>query len=341
MPELRKDPIIGRWVIIATERAKRPSDFKVERAENLPLKKCPYCEGNEDMTPPEIMALRKPGSKPNSPGWEVRVVPSVSKYLNPKGDLDRHGKGIYDLMNGVGTHEVIIMTPKHTGGVHIIDEAQISKVVEVLIKRISQLKQDKRLKYVLIFANHKKIAGGSDLGHLHIQLIATPVTPKRVKEELAGSKRYYDYKDRCVICDMIKQELKEDQRVICKIDGFIAINPFCSRFPFETWIMPIEHSCDFDRVSKSTDLKNFGKIYRTIFTKMNKVIGDFPFNAILHTAPFRRRQREGYWETIESDYHWHIEIMPRLTQIAGFEWGSGFYINDIPPEDACKALKEA
>jgi UDPglucose--hexose-1-phosphate uridylyltransferase len=138
---------------------------------------------------------------------------------------------------------------------------------------------------------------------------------------------------------MIKQELNEDKRVICKIDGFVAINPFCSRFPFETWIMPLQHSCDFDSL-KETDLASFGKLYKHIFTKMNKLLGNFPFNAILHTAPFRRRQKKGYWETIDQDYHWHIEIMPRLTQVAGFEWGSGFYINSIPPEAACEALKK-
>ena len=338
MPELRRDPIIGRWVIIATERAGRPSDFKREE-EPASQERCPFCEGNEDKTPPEIMAIRRPGTKPNGPGWEVRIVPSISGYLDAKGDLDRHGKGIYDLMNGVGTHEVIIMTPEHTGGVHSVKGPQMAKVVELLIQRIKSLRDDKRLKYVLVFANHGRIAGGSNLGHLHLQLIATPVTPKRVKEELTGAKRYYDYKDRCVICDMIKQELNEDQRVICKVDGFIAIAPFCSRFPFETWIMPEEHSCDFDSLKKK-DIEGLSRLYGHIFTRMNRLLGDFPFNIILHTAPFRRRQKKGYWDTIEQDYHWHIEIMPRLTQVAGFEWGSGFYINPMPPEVACKALRE-
>jgi len=340
MPELRKDPIIGRWVIIATERSKRPRDFKVESEPMLRVE-CPFCEGNEAKTPPEVIALRRPGTKPNTPGWEVRIIPSISGYLDPKRELDRHGKGLYDLMNGVGTHEVIIMTPKHTGGnIHNINEEEISKVAESLVKRIDQLRQDKRLKYVLVFANHGRIAGGSSLGHLHLQLIATPVTPKRVKEELTGAKRYYDYKDRCIICDMIKQEIKADRRVICKTDDFVAINPFCSRFPFETWIMPLEHSCDFG-LPKKVNFKDFGKIYKSVFAKMNKILGDFPFNAILHTAPFRRKEQKGYWETIENDYHWHIEIMPRLTQVAGFEWGSGFYINPMSPEDACKALREA
>jgi len=339
MPELRRDPIIGRWVIIATKRAMRPSDFKIPQEEPAASEKCPFCEGNESQTAPEILAIRKPNTKPDTPGWEARIIPSVSGFLSIKGELDRHGKGIYDLMNGIGTHEILVMSPKHTGNVHQISEEEIAKAVGLLIKRVGQLKEDNRLKYVLVFGNHGKAAGGSNLGHLHLQLIATPVTPKRVKEELEGAKRYYDYRDRCVMCDMIKQELKEKKRVICEIDGLVAVTPFCSRFPFEAWIMPTEHSCDFDRADTKT-VKNLGKIYKCIFTKMNKLLGDFPFNAILHTAPFRRRRRKSYWETIENDYHWHLEIMPRLTQVAGFEWGSGFYINPIPPEDACEALKE-
>ena len=339
MPELRKDPIIGRWVITATERAKRPYDFKVEKLEESATE-CHYCEGNEQKTLPEILAIRRPGTKPNEPGWEVRVVPSISGFLKTQGELDRHGKGIYDLMNGIGAHEIVVMTPKHAGDIHSLSEDQITKVAEVLIKRMDQLRQDRRLKYVLVFANHGRFAGGGNSGHPHLQLIATPVTPKRVKEELAGAKRYYDYKERCVFCDMIKQEISEDRRVIYKTDNFIAITPFCSRFPFEIWVMPIKHSCDFDN-PKDINIYEFGKIYKSVFTKMHGVLGDFPFNAILHTAPFRRRQKKGYWETIENDYHWHIEIMPRLTQVAGFEWGSGFYINTVPPEEACKALKEA
>lgn len=339
MPELRRDPIIGRWVIIATERAKRPGDFRVETIEPS-MEKCPFCKGNEAKTPPETIAIRPKGSKPNSPDWSARIVPSISGFLNPKGHLDRHGKGLYDLMSGVGVHEILIMAPEHTGSVHIISESQIAKSVELLIQRIKQLGRDDRLKYALVFANHGKVAGGSNLGHMHLQIIATPVTPKRVKEELTGSKRYYDYKERCVMCDMIKQELKADKRVICKIDGLVAISPFCSRFPFETWIMPVEHSCDFDKMKKPT-IKNLGQIYTQVFAKMNKVLGNFPFNMILHTAPFRHKNKKGYWESIEQDYHWHIEIMPRLVQVAGFEWGSGFYINTMSPEDACNAIKDA
>lgn len=341
MPELRRDPIIGRWVIIATERAKRPTDFFFEKEEGplLPHAECPFCEGNESLTPPEIYALRKKSTRPNTPGWKIRVVPSISPFLRQEGDLDRHGKGMYDLMNGVGAHEVLIATPDHGGpDAFIKDISQIEKTTEVIIKRMRELKKDQRLKYLLIFKNQGRVAGGSNIRHQHLQLIATPVTPKRVKEELVGSKRYFDYKDRCVFCDMIKQELDQNERVFLEVDGFVAINPYCSRFPFETWILPKKHSCDFDTMTKEK-IKSYSNIFQLTMERLVKTLGSFPYNIILHTAPFRRRKKKGYWETIEHDYHWHVEIMPRLTQIAGFEWGSGFYINSVPPEDACKYLK--
>ena len=341
MPELRKDPIIGRWVIIATERAKRPTDFLFEKKKKeAGSGKCPFCEGNESLTPPEIYAIRKKNTKPNTPGWEIRVVPSISPFLNIKEDLDRHGKGMYDLTNGVGAHEILIATPNHDDGTFIKELSQIEKLTEVMIGRMKELKKDQRLKYALIFKNHGTVAGGSNTLHQHIQLIATPVTPKRVKEELEGSRQYFEYKDRCVFCDMLNQELEAKTRVFLEIDGFVAINPYCSRFPFETWILPKKHSCDFDTMTKA-DIKNFAKIFQNTMDKLSKVLGNFPYNIILHTAPFRRRKKKGYWETIEQDYHWHIEIMPRLTQVAGFEWGSGFYINPTPPEVAAKYLKEA
>jgi UDPglucose--hexose-1-phosphate uridylyltransferase len=340
MPELRRDPIIGRWVIIATERAKRPSDFSYgkDEAASAPGSPCPFCEGNEAMTPPEVFALRKKGTKPNEAGWGIRVIPSISPFLKTEGDLDRHGSGMYDLMNGIGAHEIIIATPDHDTGTFIQDLSQIEKLTEVIIKRMKYFKKDARLKYVLIFKNHGRVAGGGNLWHQHLQLIATPVTPKRVKEKLTGAKRYFDYKDRCIFCDMIRQEDGRAERTLVEDDGFIAINPYCSRFPFETWILPKRHSCDFSTITKN-EIHGFSSILKLTMEKLTKTLGDFPYNIVLHTAPFRRRKKKGYWDTIEEDFHWHMEIMPRLTQVAGFEWGSGFYINPTSPEDACRYLK--
>ncbi len=343
MPELRRDPIIGRWVIISTERAKRPDQFggaAVEKEELGLGEKCPFCEGNESMTPPEIYALRRPKSAPNTPGWDVRVVPSISPLLQIEGNLDRHGHGMYDLMNARGAHEVIIESPQHLRESQLSRD-QVVKCVNVILDRIQDLEKDPGIKYVLVFKNYGQVAGGGHIKHARTQLIGTPVNLKRVKEELAGAKAYYDYRERCIFCDIIKQETRTARRVIIENNNFIAISPFASRFPFETWILPKEHACDFHKIGRDK-IPAFAEILGTVFARTRSVIGDFPFNFILHTAPFRRdSKKRGYWETIDQDFHWHFEILPILTRVAGFEWGSGFYINPLPPEDACKSVREA
>lgn len=335
MPELRKDPIIGRWVIIATERAKRPDDFASKKEEDE-KEECPFCEGKEDKTPPEIFAVRDQGSQPNKPRWQVRVVPGVLPILQVEGDLDRRGKGMYDIMNGIGAHEIIIESPKHIANIADLEVDQIASVFDTYIERIGDLDKDERLKYVLIFKNYGVVAGGSSIRHSRTQLIALPVNPKRVKEELKGAKHYYEFKERCIFCDMIKQEIETDKRIIERADGFVAFCPFASRFPFEVWVLPEEHSCDFHSLENTAGL---AKVMKSVLKKLTKALSDPPYNYILHTAPFRRLTTVGYWKSITYDYHWHIEIMPRLTKMAGFEWGSGFYINPVPPEDAARYLR--
>ena len=338
MPELRKDPIIGRWVIIATERAKRPDQFFSSAHEGPPENPCPFCEGSESHTPPEIYAIRPRYSPANKPGWELRVVPSVAPFLGIEGDLERRGKGLYDMMNGIGAHEIIIETNQHIANMADLSEEQITKVITCYIDRIVDLEKDTRFKYVLMFKNYGWTAGGGRVNHSRSQLIATPINPKRVKEELVGAKRYYNYHERCIFCDLIKQELESKERVILDIDGFIAIAPFAARFPFEVWILPKKHSCDFTRLEMPARL-DLSRIIKKVLTKIKKGLNDPPYNYILHTAPFRR-QKVGYWKSIDYDYHWHIEIMPRLTRVAGFEWGTGFYICPLPPENAAKFLRE-
>ncbi len=337
MPELRKDPIIGRWVIIATERAKKSDSFGM-REPSLPEEPCPFCEGNESRTPPEIYALRPKHTAPNGPGWELRAVPSIAPFLRVEGELERHGRGIYDMMNGVGAHEVVIEANEHIGNTADLSEEQIIKVITCYIDRIIDLEKDKRFKYVLVFKNYGWVAGGGRDRHARSQLIATPVNPKRVKEELVGARQYYDYHERCVFCDMIKQELDSKDRLILDIDGFIAIVPFASRFPFEAWILPKKHSSDFINLDMGLRF-GLARILKKTLQKLKKGLNDPPYNYVLHTAPFRR-QKAGYWKSIDYDFHWHIEIIPRLTRVAGFEWGTGFYICPVMPEDAAKFLRE-
>jgi UDPglucose--hexose-1-phosphate uridylyltransferase len=339
MPQLRKDPIIGRWVIIATERARRPDQFSGASPEGPAADKpCPFCQGHESQTPPEIYAVRPNFTPQNSAGWQLRVVPSIAPFLRIEGELDRHGKGLYDLMNGIGAHEVVIETNQHIANMADLSEEQITRVINCYIDRISDLEKDQRFKYVLVFKNYGWVAGGGRLQHSRSQLIATPVNPKRVKEELAGARFYYDYHERCVFCDLIKQELDSKERVILDIDGFIAISPFAARFPFETWILPKKHSADFTSMDMS-QRSGLGTILKKTLAKLKKGLNDPPYNYVLHTAPFRRAKL-GYWKSIDQDYHWHIEIIPRLTRVAGFEWGTGFYICPLPPEDAAKFLRE-
>jgi len=337
MPELRKDPIIGRWVIIATERAKRPNQFSVQSQELPQEEQCPFCEGSESQTPPEIYAIRPKQTRANTPGWDLRVVPSIAPFLRIEGDLDRQGRGVYDMMNGIGAHEIIVESSQHVGNMADLSDEQISKVISCYIDRIIDLERDRRFKYVMVFKNHGWSAGAGRITHTRSQLIATPVNPKRVKEELEGARNYYEYHERCIFCDLIKQELSNKERVIIDLDGFIAISPFAARFPFEVWILPKKHSCDFVSLDMESR-QNLAKVMKQVLSKLKNGLNDPPYNYVIHTAPFRR-QKSGYWKSIDYDYHWHIEIMPRLTRVAGFEWGTGFYICPLPPENAAEFLR--
>lgn len=336
MPELRKDPVIGRWVIIATERSKKPDQFNSVSRETQ-NGECPFCEGKESQTPPEILALR-PHTEANKPGWQVRVIPSVAPFLRIENDLDRRGHGLYDVMNGIGAHEVIVETPQHITNIADLSPEQIANVFYTYRERMIDLEKDTRFKYVLVFKNHGWQAGGGKEKHSRSQIIATPITPMRVKEELLGSRQYYEYHERCIFCDIIKQEIEQKERVVLDIDGFLAVVPFASRFPFEIWILPKKHSSEFINCQERERI-DLSRILKLVLLKLKKALDDPPYNYIIHTAPFRREKR-GYWKTVNQDYHWHIEIMPRITRVAGFEWGSGFYICPIPPEEAAKFLRE-
>lgn len=336
MPELRKDPIIGRWVIIATERSKRPD--QLGSSNDGPAEgECPFCEGKESQTPKEIFAVRKTGEA-NKENWQVRVIPSVAPFLRIEGELDRRGHGLYDVMSGIGAHELIIETPQHINNIADLPAEQISTVFGVYRERIIDLEKDPRFKYGLVFKNHGWSAGGGRERHSRSQVIATPITPKRVKEELVGARQYYENHERCIFCDIVRQEIEQKERVVLDLDGFLAIVPFACRFPFEVWILPKKHSSDFINCEAQHCL-DLAKIVKIVLSKLKKALDDPPYNYIIHTAPFRREKR-GYWKTINQDYHWHIEIMPRITRVAGFEWGSGFYICPIAPEEAAKFLRE-
>lgn len=338
MSELRRDPVIGRWVIIAPERALRPEQLLApsQAQSGAP---CVFCDGQEHRDPNEIYAVRAHGTARNTPGWQVRVLPNKFPVLRIEGKLVREGIGMFDMMSGVGAHEVIVETPDHTLELADLPESHIVNVLRAYRERMNDLGGDNRFKYVLIFKN-QGFQAGATMVHAHSQLIATPVTPKRVKEELTGAQRYYDFKRRCVFCDIIKQESRlTRERLVFENDTFVVISPFAARVPFETWILPKQHNCDYVNIS-DVEYLGLAEALKTSLLKLRSVLDNPPFNYLIHTAPFRR-PRAGYWATIQNDFHWHLEVIPRLTRPAGFEEGSGFYINPVTPEEAAAKLMAA
>ncbi|MEX2119023.1 MAG: galactose-1-phosphate uridylyltransferase [Pirellulales bacterium] len=329
MPDLRKDPIVGRWVIVAKSRAKRPHNF--ESTPQLHTGSfCPFCEGNEDQTPGEIIAYRPPGSLANRQGWRVRVVPNKFPALEIEGELNKRGEGIYDMMRGVGAHEVIIESPKHLLSTADLSEENLREVFWVYRDRMVDLKKDRRLVYGMIFKNVGAAAGAS-LEHTHSQLIVTPIVPINVWEEMTGSLEFYNYRGRCVFCDMIQQELATEKRIVLDTPGFVAFCPFASRFAFETWILPKLHSSHYENIQKN-GVEELARVMKQVITNIEAALDRPSYNYIIHTGPFDSQEL--------AHYHWHIEIIPRLTKTAGFEWGSGFYINPVPPEEAAAFLRD-
>jgi UDPglucose--hexose-1-phosphate uridylyltransferase len=330
MPELRKDPIVGRWVIIARERAKRPHDFKSVTPAPDPNRVCPFCEGQEDKTPPEIIAYRPFGSRPNGPGWRIRVVPNRFPALKIEGNLNKRGDGIYDMMAGIGAHEVIIESPAHHTSMATLGEDNLREVLWVYRDRLVDLKKDSRLVHGMLFKNVGAAAGAS-LEHSHSQLIVTPIVPISVWEEMTGALEFYHYRGRCIYCDMVQQELSGEKRVVLDSTHFTAFCPYASRFPFETWILPKAHSSHFENIPKPA-VDDLGHVLHQVLNKLELALDNPPYNYIIHTAPFDHGELP--------HYHWHIEVIPRLTKVAGFEWGSGFYINPVPPENAASFLRD-
>ncbi len=341
MSELRFDPIRRRWAIIATERRFRPHEFK-RPGRDLPgdIRACPFEYGNERATPPEIFAIPRGPRSANGPDWAVRVVPNKFPALGIEGELTREGVGIFDRVNGVGAHEVIIETPDHLRPAADMTPEELALVLKAWRERLVDLRRDIRIRYVLFFKNHGQDAGAS-LYHPHSQLIATPIIPTVVVQELNVAREHWSRKERCIFCDMMQQERALGERVALETDRFVLLEPFASSFPFETWILPKDHSHDFALCSDQL-LFDLAKLVREFLRRVRTLLDDPPYNLILHTAPspHPRPGQPQFWTTIEFDFHWHIEFVPRITRIAGFEWGSGYAINPTPPEEAARFLSE-
>lgn len=330
MSDLRKDPVVGRWVIIAGARGRRPTDFGPEPTRPR-MASCVFCAGSEDKTPPEILAGRAAGDLPNGPGWTYRVVPNKFPALRIEGDLEPTGEGPFDRMNGIGAHEVVIESPEHDAALATMSVDAVADVLLAFRERLLDLKKDTRFDYVLVFKNHGEAAGAS-LEHPHSQLIATPIIPIMVSEELTGSAKYYEMKERCVWCDILREERRSRRRLVLDDGGFVALAPFAPRFPFETWLLPARHCSAFEE-SGVDELRALAVMLGDFLRRMNRALNDPPYNFMLHSAPLKEPALE--------HFHWHLEVIPKLTKVAGFEWGSGFFINPVAPEDAAAALREA
>ncbi len=330
MAEFRRDPVDGKWVIIAGERRKRFVGFHTEPYPETG-ERCPFCMGNESLTPPEIFAFREPGSKKDGPDWRVRVIPNREPILRVETELEREGVGYYDKISGLGAHEIIIENPSHKQYYSQLSLQNLTEIYLAYRERIMDLKKDQRMKYVLIFKNHGQTAGAM-MDHRHSQLIALPILPKQIIEEMRGAKEYYKYKERCIFCDIVHQELSDKERLVFENEEFIAISPWAPIFPFELWVMPKNHRPSFDQ-SPDQLFGLLAQAVKSAMLKLDQVLQYPHFNLVLHTVPFGEEKCDYY--------HWHLEIMPRLTQVAGFEYGSGFYINPVSPEEATNWLIRA
>ena len=332
MPELRRDPVTGRWVIISTERRKRPNDFRFERPTVVGRELCPFCPGHEELTPPEVLAYRQNGGAPNSPGWDVRVVPNKFPALQVEGELDRGGDGMFDRMNGIGAHEVIIETPDHDKTFASMSELEIERVLSAFRERVQDLKQDHRLRYILVFKNQGARAGAT-LEHAHSQLIALPVVPDFVREEIEGARRHFAAKERCVFCDIVHQEMTAGVRVIQETADIIALAPYAPRFSFETWLLPRRHGSRFEEAPQH-EYESLARVLKSVLVRIDRALESPAYNLIIHSASFNDANHGG-----ADAYHWHVEILPKLARTAGFEWGTGFYINPTSPEEATRVLR--
>ncbi len=332
MHELRKDILLGRWVEVLSE-SQAPSDYQIPSQDGEGGSGCVLCPGREHDTPPEITSIRTPGTTK----WWARVLPSFRPMFQIEGDLGRRGVGIYDRMNSIGANEIIVESPEHNLRPEDIGLEQMIRVITLYRNRVADLQKDSRLRYILIYKDSGKDAG-EIFSHPVSFLMATPVIPMVVKDELDNAKQYFAYKERCIFCDIIREELGVGERIILETRNFVAFCPYAAQLPFESWIIPKRHSCAFHEITYD-EIEDMGLILMSVLKKLRKIFNEPPFNYFIHTAP-NMVPRRNHWHTLGEDFHWHLEIIPRIIRTSGFEWGSGFYILPTSPENAAKYLRE-
>ena len=325
MPELRRDPITHRWSIIATERAGRPKALQRYKRPPAEVKVCPFCAGKEHLTPPSIREVPSPDGR----GWQIRVIPNKYPALRIEGDLDKRPEGIFDHMNGVGAHEVVIESPVHDFKLQGLPREHVVAALEVYRDRMSDLQGDQRFKFSLLFRNRGREAGAT-IPHGHAQIIALPVVPHQVQELLDGARRYYEFRGRNVFDDIVRQEVADGRRLIYDNDSYVLLAPYASRFPFEMNIIPRAPANRFEETRRS-ELEPLAEVLTLALDRLDRALGGPAYNFIIQSAPYGHDNVP--W------YRWQIVLMPTLTRVAGFEWGTGFYINPVAPEQAAEVLR--
>jgi UDPglucose--hexose-1-phosphate uridylyltransferase len=333
-PEFRRDPLHNTWVVFSPERQRRPQDFSPGVLQVGTLD--PFAEGNERLTPPEVYAIRAEKTRPNEPGWKVRVVPNRYPAMRVEGHLDAMPVGLYDRMTGIGAHEVIIETPSGKIALEDMSVSAIADVFATYRERIIDLEKDTRFQLIYIFKNVGPSAGAS-LAHAHSQLVALPLIPPFVEGKLLRAREHYQAKQRSLFRDILHTERRDGSRLVAENDGYVLFCPYASRFPFELAIYPKRHHPEF--ISCTTqELLDLAEVLRFAIQRLNAVLEKPGYNLLLHMAPLKRPDTERF-ATTRFDYCWHLEIVPRFNSFAGFEIGLGSYINTVYPEDAAQFLR--
>ncbi|MBI4211979.1 MAG: galactose-1-phosphate uridylyltransferase [Deltaproteobacteria bacterium] len=330
MSELRQDPITKRWVVIANARNNRPVHLKKNAEENKPGVN-PFAPGNESLTPPEVFAFRKEGTTSDTLGWWVRVIPNKFAAVSLDVTCDEDLSGFHKKKPAVGSHEVIVETPDEHADIALLPHDHMTDIWRAYRERMQTLFQNPVTEYVQIFRN-QGYGGGASLPHPHSQLISLPLVPKNIEEEVYHCGQYAEINGRCLFCDLIVEEQRTKTRIVAENEDFIAFCAYAPRFPFETWIAPKNHAADFSNATENM-LTNIAALYQEVLQRLAQVLGKLDYNMVLHTAPRNLKSPLAY--------HWHVEILPRHVQRAGFEFGSGCYLVTTSPEQAAGWMRES
>ncbi len=329
MPEIRYNVVTREWVIIATERAKRPEQFSqqnIRRSKAEPyVATCPFCPGNEQMTPPETFRIADNGK------WRVRVVPNKFAALDRDAKLTRSSNGLKRIISGTGIHEVIVETPAHDIHMALLSQPDFDRVIQAYYQRYDAISKDPRISHTTLFRNHGERAGTS-LEHPHSQIVGTPIVPPQVRDRMETALRYYDDEGECLFCNMIEDEMRDAIRIVTSNPHFVAFIPFAALSPFQLWLFPVRHCANFGE-STDEELASLSQTLRLLLRKICFSLSNPDYNLSVRSVT-----REAGGSRCQ---HWYLSVIPRVTRLAGFELGSGMFINTSRPEDSAKFLREA